>query len=108
MRSEAISFIYQVFSQCEEEKNMFIKDEVVKCIKKFSIVTQELMVIKSFVKGAKVESVLTLLSVLINADDEILRDTLEKNNLKEYLKYAFSKDPSMKKMFKSLNQMSLH
>ena len=70
LRTEAISFIHLI---CKYgKKNFLILDELVKSMKRFKTISNELISIKNYVKGNRIHSVFLLFKVLINSRDKDL------------------------------------
>jgi len=70
-RMEAISFINLIIMKSNLKGNHFIYDELIKNIKRYHLVQQELMIIKNSIKGPKINSVFLFISIILsnkNAD----------------------------------------
>lgn len=71
IRMEAISFINLIIKK--QNENRFTYDEMLKNIKKFKLVQQELIVIKNSIKGTKIHSVFLFFSIILFNKNKDLR-----------------------------------
>jgi len=73
IRMEAISYINLIIQKSSLKGNNYIYDELIKNIKRYHLVSQELMIIKNSIKGPKVYSVFLFISIILsNKNSDLL------------------------------------
>ena len=104
MRNEAIAFLDIIFKKYYNKKtktdtDSFIFDEIIRNVKVFHLVQNQLAIIKTKIKGDEVLSVLGFFNmVLSNNEGEIIK-IMNSENAKDYFIYALQKETSLKKNF---------
>ena len=104
MRNEAIVFLDIIFKKYYNKKkrtetDCFLFDEIIRNVKVFHLVQNQLAVIKTKIKGGEVLSVLGFFNMILSNNEREIIKIMNLENAKEYFIYALQKETSIKKMF---------
>ena len=104
MRNEAIVILDIIFkkyynSQKRTETDCFIFDEIIRNVKVFHLVQNQLAIIKTKIKGGEVLSVLGFFNMILSNNEREIIKIMNLENAKDYFIYALQKETSIKKMF---------
>ena len=103
LRNEAVSFIDIIFrkyySDDKSETDCFIFDEVVRNVKVFHLVQNQLAIIKTKIKGDEVLSVLKLFNMILKNNEREIIKIMNVENAKDYFIFALQKETVLKKRF---------
>ena len=104
MRNEAIVILDIIFKkyynlQKRTETDCFIFDEIIRNVKVFHLVQNQLAIIKTKIKGGEVLSVLGFFNMILSNNEREIIKIMNLENAKDYFIYALQKETSIKKMF---------
>ena len=104
MRNEAIVFLDIIFKKFynlkkRTETDSFVFDEIIRNVKVFHLVQNQLAIIKTKIKGDEVLSVLGFFNMVLSNNEREIIKIMNSENAKDYFIYALQKETSIKKMF---------
>ena len=104
MRNEAIVILDIIFKKyynkkMKTETDSFIFDEVIRNVKVFHLVQNQLAIIKTKIKGDEVLSVLGFFNMVLSNNEREIIKIMNSENAKDYFIYALQKETSIKKIF---------
>ena len=104
LRNEAIAFLDIIFKkyyniQKRTETDCFIFDEIIRNVKVFHLVQNQLSIIKTKIKGNEVLSVLGFFNMALKNNEREIIKIMNSENAKDYFVYALVKETHLKKMF---------
>jgi hypothetical protein len=104
MRNEAIVILDIIFKKyynkkMKTETDSFIFDEVIRNVKVFHLVQNQLAIIKTKIKGDEVLSVLGFFNMVLSNNEREIIKIMNSQNAKDYFIYALQKETSLKKTF---------
>ena len=104
LRNEAIAFLDIIFKkyyniQKRTETDCFIFDEIIRNVKVFHLVQNQLSIIKTKIKGNEVLSVLGFFNMVLKNNEREIIKIMNLENAKDYFVYALVKETHLKKMF---------
>ena len=104
LRNESIVFIdifikkyYNLKKRTETD--CFLFDEIIRNVKVFHLVQNQLAVIKTKIKGDEVLSILDFFNMILSNNEREIIKIMNTENAKDYFIYALQKETSIKKMF---------
>ena len=104
LRAEAISFLNIIFKRNNNingrtKIDCFIYDEIIRNIKVYNFISNELTLIKKRGKGSEVLSSLAFFNMIISNNEREIIKNMNLLNANEYFIYAIKKDNSIKKLY---------
>ena len=104
LRNEAMAFLDIIFRkyynlQKRTETDCFIFDEIIRNVKVFHLVQNQLSVIRNKIKGNEVLSVLGFFNMVLKNNEREIIKIMNSENATDYFIYALQKETSLKKMF---------
>ena len=104
MRNEAIVILDIIFKKYynlkkRTETDCFIFDEIIRNVKVFHLVQNQLAIIKTKIKGNEVLSVLEFFNMILSNNEREIIKIMNLENAKDYFIYALQKETSLKKRF---------
>ena len=104
LRNEAMAFLDIVFKkfyniQKRTDTDCFIFDEIIRNVKVFHLVQNQLSIIRTKIKGNEVLSVLGFFNMVLKNNDREIIKIMNSENAKDYFVYALQKETYLKKMF---------
>ena len=104
MRNEAIVFLDIIFKKYYNKKkktetDSFVFDEIIRNVKVFHLVQNQLAIIKTKIKGDEVLSVLGFFNMALSNNEREIIKIMNSENAKDYFIYSLQKETSLKKMF---------
>ena len=104
MRNEAIVILDIIFKKYYNLKkrtdaDCYIYDEIIRNVKVFHLVQNQLAIIKTKIKGSEVLSVLGFFNMILSNNEREIIKIMNLENAKDYFIYALQKETSIKKMF---------
>ena len=104
LRNEAMAFLDIVFKkfyniQKRTDTDCFIFDEIIRNVKVFHLVQNQLSIIRTKIKGNEVLSVLGFFNMVLKNNEREIIKIMNSENAKDYFVYALQKETYLKKMF---------
>ena len=104
LRAEAISFLNIIFKRNNNingrtKIDCFVYDEIIRNIKVYNFISNELTLIKKRGKGNEVLSSLAFFNMIISNNEREIIKNMNLLNAYEYFLYAIQKDNSIKKLY---------
>ena len=104
MRNEAIVILdifFKKYYNLEKrtDSDCYIFDEIIRNVKVFHLVQNQLAIIKTKIKGMEVLSVLDFFNMILSNNEREIIKIMNIENAKDYFIYALQKETSIKKMF---------
>ena len=104
LRNEAMAFLDIIFRkyynvQKRTETDCFIFDEIIRNVKVFHLVQNQLTIIKTKIKGNEVLSVLGFFNMVLKNNEREIIKIMNSQNAKDYFIYALQKETHLKKLF---------
>ena len=104
LRNEAMAFLDIIFRkyynvQKRTETDCFIFDEIIRNVKVFHLVQNQLTIIKTKIKGNEVLSVLGFFNMVLKNNEREIIKIMNSENAKDYFIYALQKETHLKKLF---------
>ena len=104
LRAEAISFLNIIFKRNNNingrtKIDCFIYDEIIRNIKVYNFISNELTLIKKRGKGNEVLSSLAFFNMIISNNEREIIKNMNLLNAADYFSYAIQKDSSIKKLY---------
>jgi hypothetical protein len=104
LRNEAMTFLDIIFKKYYDikkrtETDCFIFDEIIRNVKVFHLVQNQLSIIKTKIKGNEVLSVLGFFNMVLKNNEREIIKIMNSENAKDYFIYALQKETHLKKMF---------
>jgi hypothetical protein len=104
MRNEAIVFLDIIFKKYYNKKkktetDSFVFDEIIRNVKVFHLVQNQLAIIKTKIKGDEVLSVLGFFNMALSNNEREIIKIMNSEHAKDYFIYSLQKETSLKKMF---------
>ena len=104
LRAEAISFLNIIFKRnnninARTKIDCFVYDEIIRNIKVYNFISNELTLIKKRGKGNEVLSSLAFFNMIISNNEREIIKSMNLLNASEYFLYAIQKDNSIKKLY---------
>jgi len=104
MRNEAIVILDIIIKKYYNLKkrtdtDCFIFDEIIRNVKVFHLVQNQLAIIKTKIRGSEVLSVLGFFNMILSNNEREIIKIMNLENAKDYFIYALQKETAIKKMF---------
>ena len=104
LRAETLSFLNIVFKKNNNingrtKIDCFVYDEVIRNIRVFNVVQNELNLIKKKAKGNEVLSAIGFFNMILSNNEREVINIMNLNNASEYFVYAIQKDNSINKLY---------
>ena len=104
LRDEAMAFLDIIFKkyynlQKRTDTDCFIFDEIIRNVKVFHLVQNQLSIIRTKIKGNEVLSVLGFFNMALKNNEREIIKIMNSENAKDYFIYALQKETSLKKLF---------
>ena len=104
LRAEALSFLNIIFKKNNNingrtKIDCFVFDEVIRNIRVFNFVKNELTLIKKKIKGNEVLSSLGFFNMILSNNEREIIKIMNLENAADYFVYAIQKDNSIKKLY---------
>jgi hypothetical protein len=104
LRNEAMAFLDIIFKRYYDikkrtETDCFIFDEIIRNVKVFHLVQNQLSIIKTKIKGNEVLSVLGFFNMVLKNNEREIIKIMNSENAKDFFIYALQKETHLKKMF---------
>ena len=104
LRAEAISFLNIIFKRNNNlngrtKLDCFIYDEIIRNIKVYNFISNELTLIKKRGKGNEVLSSLAFFNMIISNNEREIIKSMNLLNASDYFVYAIQKDNTIKKLY---------
>ena len=85
--------------QKRTDTDCFIFDEIIRNVKVFHLVQNQLSIIRTKIKGNEVLSVLGFFNMALKNNEREIIKIMNSENAKDYFIYALQKETSLKKLF---------
>ena len=104
LRAEALSILNIIFKKNNNingrtKMDCFVFDEVIRNIRVFNFVPNQLTLIKKKVKGNEVLSAIAFFNMILSNNDREIINIMNLENASDYFIYAIQKDNSIKKIY---------
>ena len=104
LRAEALSFLNIIFKKNNNingrtKIDCFVYDEVIRNLRVFNFVQNELLLIKKKAKGNEVLSSLGFFNMILSNNERDIIKIMNLQNASDYFVYAIQKDNSIKKLY---------
>ena len=104
LRNEAMAILDIIFKkyyniQKRTETDCFIFDEIIRNVKVFHLVQNQLSIIRTKIKGNEVLSVLGFFNMVLKNNEREIIKIMNSENASDYFVYALQKETYLKKMF---------
>ena len=104
LRNEAMAFLDIIFrkyynKEKRTDTDCFIFDEIIRNVKVFHLVQNQLSVIRTKIKGNEVLSVLGFFNMVLKNNEREIIKIMNSDNSADYFVYALQKETHLKKMF---------
>jgi hypothetical protein len=104
LRAETLSFLNIVFKKNNNingrtKIDCFVYDEVIRNIRVFNVVQNQLSLIKKKAKGNEVLSAIGFFNMILSNNEREVINIMNLNNASEYFVYAIQKDNSINKLY---------
>ena len=104
LRNEAMAFLDIIFkkyynAQKRTETDCFIFDEIIRNVKVFHLVQNQLSIIRAKIKRNEMLSILGFFNMVLKNDEREIIKIMNEENAADYFVYALQKETHLKKMF---------
>ena len=104
LRNEAMAFLDIIFKkyyniQKRTETDCFIFDEIIRNVKVFHLVQNQLSVIRAKIKRNEMLTILGFFNMVLKNDEREIIKIMNSENAADYFVYALQKETHLKKMF---------